>query len=256
MSQHVVGAQLYTARELCRSLPELKDTLKRIAGIGYKNVQVSGIKDIEPKDIAEACEAAGLLVVTTHYPWPDFVGDLDRVVADHKMYGCRHLAIGGLPPDYRSAEGVARFVEELKPVSERLIAEGMTFSYHNHNQEFARIGDKTMIETLFDATTPEQLCFELDTYWVQAGGADPAAWIRKCAGRIPLVHLKDMALTLDREQRFAEIGEGNLNWEAILPACREAGAEWYLVEQDNCYDRDPVESLAISYKNLQAMGLS
>jgi sugar phosphate isomerase/epimerase len=59
-----------------------------------------------------------------------------------------------------------------------------------------------------------------------------------------------------REQRFAEIGEGNLNWPAIMEAARKGGVEWYLVEQDRSYDRDPFESLAISYRNLKAMGLS
>jgi sugar phosphate isomerase/epimerase len=65
-----------------------------------------------------------------------------------------------------------------------------------------------------------------------------------------------MAVTPEREQRFAEIGEGNLNWPAILAAAAESGVEWYLVEQDRCYNRDPFESLDISYRNLRAMGLS
>jgi sugar phosphate isomerase/epimerase len=77
-----------------------------------------------------------------------------------------------------------------------------------------------------------------------------------CAGREPLLHLKDFAMAPGREQRFAEIGEGNMNWDSILQAAQESGVEWYLVEQDRCYDRDPFESLAISYRNLVAMGFS
>ena len=75
-----------------------------------------------------------------------------------------------------------------------------------------------------------------------------------CAGREPLVHLKDMVITAEREQLFGEIAEGNLNWPAILDACKEAGVEWYIIEQDHCL-RDPFESLGISLKNVQAMGL-
>jgi sugar phosphate isomerase/epimerase len=96
--------------------------------------------------------------------------------------------------------------------------------------------------------------WEIDTYWIVHGGGDPAAWIRKVDGRIPCVHLKDMAITLKREQLMAEIGEGNLNWPLILQACRDAGVEWYLVEQDIC-QRDPFESLKISLENLREMGL-
>jgi len=77
-----------------------------------------------------------------------------------------------------------------------------------------------------------------------------------CAGREPLCHLKDMCITAEREQRFAEIGEGNLNWRAILDAAEHSGVEYLLVEQDQCYGRDPFESLAVSYRNLKAMGYS
>ncbi|WP_231571708.1 sugar phosphate isomerase/epimerase family protein [Gordoniibacillus kamchatkensis] len=66
--------------------------------------------------------------------------------------------------------------------------------------------------------------------------------------RMKVVHLKDMAIVGD-QQVFAEIGEGNLNWPAILEACEETGVEWYVVEQDVCR-RDPFESLAISYRAL------
>jgi sugar phosphate isomerase/epimerase len=93
----------------------------------------------------------------------------------------------------------------------------------------------------------------LDTYWVQHGGGDPAAWILKLKGRMPVIHLKDMVIA-DKQQTMAEVGEGNLNWPAILSACQEAGVEWYAVEQDICR-RNPFESLAISYRNLKAMGL-
>jgi len=68
------------------------------------------------------------------------------------------------------------------------------------------------------------------------------------------VHLKDMGMK-DGEQVMMEVGEGNLNWGAILEACREAGTEWYLVEQDVC-QRHPLESLKISLENLKEMGLS
>ena len=67
------------------------------------------------------------------------------------------------------------------------------------------------------------------------------------------MHLKDLTVK-NAEVRMAEVGEGNLNWEAILAACRETGVEWYIIEQDHC-DRDPFESLAISLKNAKAMGL-
>jgi len=82
---------------------------------------------------------------------------------------------------------------------------------------------------------------------------DSAVWIRKLKGRAQIVHLKDMAMR-GSTQLFAEVGEGNLNWPAILDACKEAGVEWYIIEQDTC-QRDPFESLGISLRNLKAMGI-
>ena len=83
-------------------------------------------------------------------------------------------------------------------------------------------------------------------------GGDPAAWIRKVAGRIPCVHLKDMGVSNAREPFMMEVGEGNLNWPEILKACKAAGVKWYIIEQDVCY-RDPFDSLETSLKNLQQM---
>ena len=77
---------------------------------------------------------------------------------------------------------------------------------------------------------------------------------RQSTGRIPCVHLKDMIIKHQPRSAMAECGEGNLNWPAILQACKTAGVEWYIVEQDICH-RDPFESLAISLRNLKAMGL-
>jgi sugar phosphate isomerase/epimerase len=155
---------------------------------------------------------------------------------------------------HHTVDGLKKFLDELGPVAERLAAEGMDFSYHNHNHELARHGGETWLGALYAQAPAETLKAEIDTYRIQAGGGDPAAWVRRCAGREPLLHLKDMCITPDREQRFAEIGEGNLNWEAILAAAEECGVEHLLVEQDRCYERDPFESLAISYRNLNAMG--
>jgi sugar phosphate isomerase/epimerase len=254
----VLGAQLSTVRAFTRTPEGVAETLKRVADIGYKAIQIEsamvGLAD--PKAVYRMVEDNGLTVASTHTDWERFLDEPDEVIEEHKMWHCVHPAIGYLPSRYHDLDGLKTFLDELGPVVERLAQEGMDFSYHNHNHELVRFGGKTWLDMLFEQVDPGLLKAELDTYWIQAGGGDPAEWIRRFPGRQPLLHLKDMAVTLDREQRFAEVGEGNLNWPAILQAASEVGVEWYLVEQDQCYDRDPFESLAISYRNLQAMGLS
>ncbi|HUW83152.1 MAG TPA: sugar phosphate isomerase/epimerase [Phycisphaerae bacterium] len=255
MSKPVAGAQLYTVRDFCKTMPEVAASLKKVADIGYTAIQISGFGPVDPKDVAKAVNDNGLTVASTHTGWNQFLEDLDAVIAEHKLWSCVHLAIGGLPRDYHTPDGIKRFRDELAPIAARLAKEGMDFSYHNHNHELVRFGGKTWLDMLYEQIGPELLKAEIDTYWIQAGGADPTAWVRKCAGRMPLLHVKDMAISPEREQRFAEIGEGNLNWPAILDAAEEADVEFCLVEQDRCYERDPFESLAISYRNLKAMGV-
>jgi len=256
MTQPRLGAQLYTVRQFCKTLPEIAETLKKVADIGYTAIQISGFGPADAHDVAKVVADTGLTVAGTHTAWPRFLNDLNAVIEEHRLWNCPHPAIGGLPQEYRSRQGLDRFLNELVPVAEKLAQAGMTFSYHNHNHELVRFGRKSWLEMLYERADPQHLKAELDTYWIQAGGADPVAWIRRCAGRQPLLHLKDMAITADCQQRFAEIGEGNLNWPDILQAARQSGVEWCLIEQDECYERDPFESLAISYRNLRAMGLS
>jgi sugar phosphate isomerase/epimerase len=256
MGKHVVAAQLYTVRDYTKTIEGVAESLKKIADIGYRVVQISGFGPVAACEVARLVEDNGLTVASTHVGWDRFTKDLDNLIEEHLLWKCEHPAVGSLPREYHSLEGLRRFVDDLAPVAEKLASAGMDFSYHNHNHELAKYDGVTWLERLYDAAPAEMLKFEIDTYWIQAGGADPAWWIRKCAGREPLLHLKDMIVTPEREQRFAEIGEGNLNWPAIMQAAAESGVEWYFVEQDRSYDRDPFESLAISYRNLVKMGLS
>jgi len=255
MAMPIAGAQLFTVREFTKTIPEIADTLKKVADIGYTAVQLSGggFATEDPKQIARLCKDLGLAVASTHMKWERYLNELDAVIEEHKDYGCSDLAIGGLSQDYRSVEGVKRFADQFAPIAERLAKEGMTFSYHNHNMEFVRHGEKVWLELMFDQVPG--LCFELDTYWVQAGGACPVAWIKKCRGLCPLLHYKDMAITPQREQVFAPVGEGNLDWPSIVAASEASGAKYALVEQDRCYDRDPFDCLAISCRNMKSWGL-
>jgi sugar phosphate isomerase/epimerase len=249
-----IAAQMYTLRNFVKTPADIAATCKKVKALGYDAIQPSAFGPIEPAELARILQGEGLTCCSTHTGWPRFVGELDKVIAEHQLWGCQHPAIGGMPNEFRNPEGIVAFARQANEVGMKLAAAGMDFSYHNHNFEFNRVGKKTWLELLYENCDGQYVKAEIDTYWVTAGGGDPAAWIAKCAGRMPVLHLKDMTMGADG-QRMAEIGEGNLNWPAILKAAKKAGVEWYCVEQDNCYDRDPFDSLKISMENLHAMGL-
>ncbi len=256
MTHPVLAAQLYTVRQFCQTADDLAASLNKITAIGYKAVQVSGIGQIPDADVKKMVDDLGLTICNTHVrPSEALWDDLDTVIAQHKLWQCKHVAIGSMPASFRGEgeAGFKRFAKEGSQIGEKLARVGLTFSYHNHSFEFARFGKRTGLDILYEESDPRYLLAEIDTYWIQHGGSDPAAWIEKVSQRMPVVHLKDMVI-LDNVQTMAEVGEGNLNWSRILPACKQAGVEWYAVEQDVC-QRDPFESLKMSYLNLRAMGL-
>lgn len=255
MDQYSLAAQLYTVRQFTQTPSDIAATLKKVRAIGYRAVQVSAFGPIEPKELKALLDGEGLYLCITHTPYDRLTGDLDAVIAEHKLWNCPNVAVGSMPNKFREAgeAGYLAFAKEANEIGRRLYEAGLTFSYHNHNFEFERFGRRLGLDILLEETDPRYVQAEIDTYWVQAGGGDVVQWIRKVQGRMPVVHLKDMAIQ-NRTQIMAEIGEGNLNWPAILEACRQAGVRWYAIEQDVC-QRDPFESLAISYRNLKAMGM-
>ncbi|MCZ8515925.1 sugar phosphate isomerase/epimerase [Paenibacillus filicis] len=251
-----LAAQLYSLREHLKTPEDIASALKQVKAIGYNAVQVSGMGPIEPAALKELTDANGLTICATHIGYADLTEKMDEVIAKHQLWGCQYVGLGGLPQEYRtSKEGYQTFAEKASVIGRQLKEAGLKFIYHNHDFEFAKFGDKTGIEILLEETDRDAVDFELDVYWVQAGGGDPAEWIRKVNGRMKVVHLKDMAVTNDRKQLFSEVGEGNMNFKRILEACREIGVEWGAVEQDQCYGRNPFDCLQTSFNHLRRMGV-
>lgn len=253
MSEAIVGAQLYTVREYTKTPADIARTLARISSIGYRAVQVSGIGPIKPAELRKMLDDEGLKAVATHTPLQRLVGETDAVIEEHRVLGVPYIACPGLPPEMHNAAGYRRAAGELSETGRILAGRGITLGYHNHAIEFEKYDGKTGLEIILSECDPNYLQPEIDTYWVAHGGGDPAEWCRRFKGRLLAVHLKDMGI-IDNTQVMMEVGEGNLNWEAVLAACREAGTRFYLVEQDTCR-RDPFESLKISLDNLRGMGL-
>lgn len=244
----LIAAQLYTLREFTKTPQDIATTMQRVKAMGYDGVQLSALGPIDPKELARILQGEGLAAAATHVSWDRLTNDLPALIDEHHLWGCRHVAIGGMPGEYRSGEGFVRFAKDGSAVAKKLADADLTFSYHNHSFELEKFDGKTGLELLYDNSDPALLA-EIDTYWIQHGGGDPVDWCTRVAGRMAIVHFKDMGV-FDGAQAMAEVGEGNLNWPRIIAACRKTGVEWYAVEQDVCR-RDPFESLAISLRNLR-----
>lgn len=258
--------------------------MKRLKEMGFNAVEVSQIA-MTPDFVSElgrACKELDMEVTSLScYLAPVFAGskiagdtlaeDFDKIVQDCKTLNCTTLRTGMLPMScMESDEAAMEFVEDCERYALRLKEHGINYYYHAHHMEMAFFNGKRLMDTMRDKT--ECLGFELDTHWMWRGGVDPVEYIKSFKGRIHLLHLKDYRIgkvDFDSYQvpddkkiqymfkeivQYAEVGEGTLDMPNIIRTARECGTEYFLIEQDDFYGRDPFESIAISRANLVKMG--
>ena len=248
MKKAEIALQLYTMREPAKE--DLAGTLKRCREMGWEYVQWSGMPKLPAKEIRAALDDAGLKAIAAHTGIEPFEKDFQAQVAFWKTVGALDVAPGGMMSDCRDTLddwlcGAAR----LDALGERLRQEGMRLSYHNHSFEFETFPGESRckLDLLYENTHAQHLYAELDTAWVYHGCADPAAYMLKYSGRCPVIHVKDLHAEADAEGhvRFAELGQGVLDWPSIFKAGLGASVEWYVYEQDSC-ERDVFESAKMS----------
>lgn len=246
-----VGAQLFTLRTYTQTPEDLDYSLGKVAEMGYETVQISAIGPIPAQTVRDLCDKHGLQIVLTHTDPGRILHDTEAVIREHDVMGCKYIGIGMMPEKYRHPEWLWRFAEDYKEPAKKIAAAGKLLMYHNHNLEFQKFGGRLVLETLLESFSPEEMGVTLDTYWVQMGGGSPVKWMEKLSGRIPCIHLKDMAVQ-GWEPVMAPVGEGNLDFPAVLEAASRCGVKHLLVEQDVC-QTSPFDCLETSLRNIRGM---
>jgi sugar phosphate isomerase/epimerase len=254
-----VGVQLYTVRTVLPKQPAV--TLKAISGIGYREIEATyaGLDAIWPM-----IQSSGLKPVSIHLDNTLMnagkEGELARAIDQVKKWGFDYAVFPYLPPSERGGlEKIRVLVEKLNRAGEKCRAAGLGFCYHNHAFEFEPMEGTTGFQVMMDGLDRKLCGFELDCFWVSVAGHDPVDLLGKLSGRVPLVHLKDKPAGLpmmykesvDRSA-FKEVGNGSIDWKAVLRAAASAGVQHYFVEQDQT-PGDPVDSLRQSFAFLSKL---
>ena len=248
MKINQVALQLYTLRDHLKTPADIAAALKKVSGIGYQAVQASGLGPISEAELLSILDGEGLTLCATHEPSDTILNEPQVVVERLRKLNCTYTAYpypSGI--DFADEGQVRQLAGRLEVAGKVLQEAGQMLTYHNHSIEFVRLGETTFLDFLYANTNPDYLQAEIDTYWVQYGGGDPAVWCEKLSGRLPLLHLKDYAFTVDNKPTYTEIGAGNLDWKKIIAAAEGSGCQWFIVEQDTC-PGDPFDSVAKSYR--------
>ncbi len=247
-----VGAQLYTLRDFIQNEKDFARSMEKVAAMGYRVVQISAAGPIAPKTMKDICHSNGLKIALTHTDPNRILNETDKVIEEHQILDCDYIGIGGMPQKYRDPVWYPYFAEDFKEPARKLAKAGKLLMYHNHNFEFEKIDGVTILERIVKDFAPDELGFTLDTYWIQAGGAEILSWIEKLEGRLPCVHLKDMSVN-GMTPKMAPVLEGSIDFSKLIPAFEKAGTKYLLVEQDVC-EGSPFVCLKKSYDNLSALG--
>ncbi len=253
-----LALQMYTLREYMKSSEQITETFNKIKEIGYDAVQVSGIGQFtreKAEQIKNECERLDINICATHTGLTNLLTEFAWIVEYHKLWNCQYVGVGMMPHEYAAnKDRLIEFAGIMNTLGERLAKEGLKLVYHNHAFEFRKYDGKLGMEILKDYFN-EYVQFEIDTYWVQKGGCNPVEWINNVAGKMDVVHFKDMGLINWDEQIMEVVGKGNLNWKEIINACKNNKVLWACVEQDDCQGRDPFMCAKESLFYLKGFGL-
>lgn len=256
------GLALYTVRD---AMKDARATLSKVAQAGYVNVESAGYNNgkfynLSPADFKSLLDEMKLTPISAHQGSANFE-NIDQQIADLKAAGFKYFVIPVPPMGLFTFDnvnkrmtmkgGAKNLAEILDKLGEKCAAAGLQLLYHNHDFEFMKDADGTVvIDYLLEHCNPKYVNFQMDLYWVTKAGADPVAYFKRYPGRFKIWHVKDM----DDQGRFAPVGNGKIDFKRILDNKKLSGMQYYFVEQDACYNETALEAIVVSHIGLTKLG--
>lgn len=255
-----LSVQLYTVRDQIKN--DLKGTLKRIADIGFKNVETAfWPKEISLHQASAALKEAGLSVSSAHIELPEHA-QLQTFLDTAKAFNCKKMIWHGWPEDnrYSSLQGTRELISIYNNVNQFARDNGLEFGLHNHWWEFRnKLGSSYVFEIL-NEELEKDIFFEIDTYWVKVAGHDPAEIVSKLGSRVKLMHIKDGPakwndkLAEDNPDPMTPVGKGTQDFPSIIKAAKN-NTEWLVIEMDKT-TIDVFDALKQSFDYMVGKGLA
>ncbi len=228
-SAREIGLQLYTVRN--EMLQDNVGTLKKIAGIGYKEIESASSEKgyyygFKPAEMKKICTDLGMTLRSGHVHYDDnWQQTIDQAVESGQEY----LIVSVMPEKGQTVDNYKHTAEIFNKAGEAAKKSNITFGYHNHDSEFEKDKGKVLYDVLLENTNPDFVKMEMDLGWVIITGNNPLDYFEKYPGRFPLWHLKDMDM---KEKHSVEFGKGGLDVKKMLENAKKAGILYFFVEQE------------------------
>jgi sugar phosphate isomerase/epimerase len=244
-----IALQLYTLRDLLAQ--DFEGTIRKVADLGYIGVETANMFGASPASAAKLFNQLGLTVTSAHSPPP--LGDKKQEVIDTMgALNCRRLVIAWQPPEkYKSLDGIKSICDSLNEGAAVARKHGFTLGYHNHWFEYELLDGRIPTDVMLEHLDPD-VFLEVDVYWVQTAGQNPAEVVRRLGSRAPLLHIKDGPCQIDAP--MTALGEGVVDIPSVVGA-GTGSVEWLIVELDRCAT-DMMEAVQKSYRYLIGKGLA
>lgn len=256
-----IGLQMYTLRDYTKTPDDFKETLRKVAEIGIKNVQITPPSFFSVEETAKLLRDYKLSADSVFRSTGKVVASIEQAKRDAEILGTDVLRTDSIPKELRSgADGYRRYAEIMNEEGRACKAAGLRYIYHFHAFEWINFGDVRGIDILLNETDPEAVMFQPDVFWLTNAGTEPSDSLKMFKGRAFYMHVKDYAIHKlegkieDVPYHFASVGTGNLNWKGILATAAEIGIERYVIEQDIC-EGNPFDAVRLSFDNLNKMGI-
>ena len=229
------AAQMYSVRKEFEK--DCEGTIKKLKEIGFDYVQVDGMRGHDERVVADLLKKYDLKPVGLHIKHDRFMNDLDGIVEEAYLFGCKTIYDKYIDDEEQNEEGYRKTKEALIEAARKLGALGFRVGLHNPEYDYNnQIDGRNVMEYITDPVNGTCVYAEPDTYWITVAGKDPVEEIKKYSGRMPIIHCKDIIKSLDPmdfENNLTEVGSGDVDFKSILKYGVENGVEYFCIEQDH-----------------------
>lgn len=234
------GVQLYTLRDVIGEDPQ--GVIRQVAEFGYKQIEsYEGQQGIfwgmGNTGFKQFLDDLGIEMISTH---ANVFQDYERKVEELAEIGVPYIVC----PFVGAQDTIDEYLElaaTFNQLGEIANNAGLKFAYHNHAYTFHELEGQIPQAVLMDNTDPDLVEYQMDIYWVVAGGHEPGTWLDRYPSRFTSCHVKDFSNGESPES--VTLGTGEIDFSAILPHARERGMEYFIVEQEAYTGTTPIDAV-------------